>query len=315
MAEKAGLLPQKVTELEAGEFNAAYKIDTAGGSYVLKVAPGKSTPVLRYEKGMMQTEVAMLKRYANVAGLRTPRLVYFGGGEEESAFFVMEYLRAQAMNTQKLSRTQHDDVMRALGRVLAEAHKQTSLAGYGYEQMGLAQNWYEAYTGMVRAIVQDAADLGVRVPHAAKVLALAKKYESVLGEVKPRLVHFDVWTGNIFLQDKQFFALIDMERAMWGDMFGDFISLDFVRDVDHKSNAALVRGYNEVADEPLVFDAKAKVRLGFMRAYLGMIMFTEVETRLPKGSPYFYVRRGLGRYMLNWGLRQIKEADDNRIKK
>lgn len=43
--------------LGEGEFNAAYRVETEQGRYVLKIAPPKESTILTYERDMMHSEV------------------------------------------------------------------------------------------------------------------------------------------------------------------------------------------------------------------------------------------------------------------
>jgi aminoglycoside phosphotransferase (APT) family kinase protein len=84
------------------------------------------------------------------------------------------------------------------------------------------------------------------------------------------LVHFDLWDGNILLDDGRLSGIIDAERAFWGDPVAEFVSLTLLHDLD----APLLEGYGRAR-----FDAPARRRLTLYRVYLGLIMLVEMVPR------------------------------------
>jgi len=57
-----GEKPSAVDELTDGWFNTAYRIELPDGSKaVLKIAPKDDWPILRYEKGIMRSEVEVMR--------------------------------------------------------------------------------------------------------------------------------------------------------------------------------------------------------------------------------------------------------------
>ena len=54
--ELAGEMIIAVTELESGQFNNTYRVNTSGSDYILKVAPGRSADAFYNERCLMQRE-------------------------------------------------------------------------------------------------------------------------------------------------------------------------------------------------------------------------------------------------------------------
>jgi aminoglycoside phosphotransferase (APT) family kinase protein len=104
----------------------------------------------------------------------------------------------------------------------------------------------------------------------------------------PVLVHFDLWDGNILVESgsagHRIGALIDAERAFWGDPLAEFVSLALFADIEQDS--AFLRGYR-AAGGTVTFDFEARQRLSLYRAYLYLIMWVEAAPR--QASPQ---RRG-----------------------
>jgi fructosamine-3-kinase len=92
---------------------------------------------------------------------------------------------------------------RRLGELAATVAGITGPA-YGYPQPvpGLAAaDWPAAFTGMLHAVLADAARFGTALPVPEAVLAdLPARFATELAEVRrPALVHFDAWEGNLLL--------------------------------------------------------------------------------------------------------------------
>ncbi len=97
----------------------------------------------------------------------------------------------------------------------------------------------------------------------------------------PRLVHFDLWNGNILVdrpagQGPRIGGLIDGERMFWGDPLADFVSLALLGDI--RRDQAFLAGYREAGGRA-EFDAPARLRLALYRTYLYLIMVAETVPR------------------------------------
>jgi aminoglycoside phosphotransferase (APT) family kinase protein len=94
------------------------------------------------------------------------------------------------------------------------------------------------------------------------------------------LVHFDLWDGNILVEPSsaghRISALIDAERAFWGDPLAEFVSLALYGDIER--DTAFLDGYRG-AGGTVTFDVAARRRLSLYRAYLYLIMWVETVPR------------------------------------
>ncbi len=85
---------------------------------------------------------------------------------------------------------------------------------------------------------------------------------------------------------------------MFGDVIGDFISLDYLSPFDLEKNKQLINGYNSVAQQKLVFDKCTLIRLYLIKIYPGLIAYIEPYYRQSKISPGFYGARAFAKKML-----------------
>ncbi|WMT42229.1 phosphotransferase [Paenibacillus sp. D2_2] len=83
-------------ELTDGMYNTAYTLTLSDGmKVVLKVAPDPSIKSMRYEKGMMRSEVEVLRLLRDQGGIPVPEVYYYTGDQTNLEYFVMEYMSGE----------------------------------------------------------------------------------------------------------------------------------------------------------------------------------------------------------------------------
>jgi aminoglycoside phosphotransferase (APT) family kinase protein len=291
------------SELTDGWFNAAYRVLLDDGRpAVVKLAPPATASVLRYEQGIMATEAMVYRRIAdlpNGGGVPTPELLY--AGKEFLAVSILEGTPWDKA-ADHLPPTTQASLRRELGAITARLHTLAPDDGrFGYpaaESALSAPNWRTAFTAMVDALLDDAerwqSPLGVP---PADIRTLVAEGGYALDEVtEPRLVHFDLWPGNIFIEvpddgrPARITGLIDHERAFWGDPAAELVSLAFGGDTGPDSD--FVAGYT-AASGRLDFTPGFRHRLALYHLYLGLILVTECGPRGYGPDHLTYCRRTL----------------------
>ena len=179
---------------------------------------------------------------------------------------------------------ERDELRAVLGGQVARLHTITG-TGFGYPSGSvgpLRETWRAAFLDMVNAVLADAETFAVKLPRPiADILEWFNARAAVLDEVTtPVLVHFDLWDGNILVESgpgrHRIAALIDAERAFWGDPLAEFVSLALYGDIER--DAAFLDGYR-AAGGAINFDIAARRRLSLYRAYLYLIMWVETAPR------------------------------------
>jgi aminoglycoside phosphotransferase (APT) family kinase protein len=168
---------------------------------------------------------------------------------------------------------------RELGRLTARLNAVTGPHfGYPAAPPDPGLGWRGAFTAMLEAVLADAARYGATLPVPLdRVRSLAEAAAPALDEVTmPALVHFDLWEGNILLGDGAITAIIDGERMFWGDPLAEFASLNLFGGPEDDPD--LLAGY-AAAGGLTAFDDAAHLRLALYRAYLYLIMLTEIHPR------------------------------------
>ncbi|WP_158853818.1 phosphotransferase family protein [Saccharothrix deserti] len=289
MSGSVGVGCRLETELTDGWFNTAYRVLLDDGRVaVVKLAPSADASVLRYERGILATEAMVYRRIAALpdGGVPTPELFY--AGREFLAVSVLEGAPWDKA-ADRLPRATERALRRELGAITARLHTLAPEDGrFGYpaaESALSAPDWRTAFTAMVDALLDDAArwqsPLGAT---PAEIRTLVAEGGYALDEVtEPRLVHFDLWPGNIFIdvpddgnRRPRIVGLIDHERAFWGDPAAELVSLAFGGDTGPDSD--LVTGYTE-AGGILDFTPAFRHRLALYHLYLGLLLVIECGPR------------------------------------
>jgi aminoglycoside phosphotransferase (APT) family kinase protein len=264
LLKEAGVEPHPdVTELTEGTFNTVYRI---GPDLILKLSPDPTAPVLTYEHDLIHTEAMFYEAARGKAPV--PEVVHTGAD-----YLLMTALPGTTM--QGVPSDQRPALRRQLGGIVSTLHEVTG-PGFGYPQKGLVATWSQAFVSMVDDVLADASRFAVELPRPAEqIRQLVLGRLDLLDEVQsPRLIHFDLWDGNILVEGGRITGLVDGERAFWGDPVAEFVSLTlFNPSVD----AELLAGYGEI---------ELGETLGLYRIYLYLIMLIEGTPRGYEGPDH-----------------------------
>ncbi|MFF3419669.1 phosphotransferase family protein [Streptomyces sp. NPDC002698] len=282
-----GLVGRRV--LSGGTYNAVEELTLADGSrYVLKVPPPPTVPALAYERHLLLSEAEFYRRAATV-GVPAPSPV----GDHRDGHLLMTHCPGEPWGD--LPDGERGPLRRELGRMVARLHEVTG-PGFGYPSGALgplAPDWRTAFTGMYEALLDDARRYRAWLPRPVdEVARVARTAHDALDEVTvPRLVHFDLWRGNILVERAEtgprIGGLIDGERMLWGDPLADFVSLALLGDI--RRDTDFLTGYQE-GGGVVEFDRAARQRLALYRSYLYLIMLIETVPRASGDERVAWVR-------------------------
>ncbi|MFH0172567.1 phosphotransferase family protein [Streptomyces cacaoi] len=305
--EAAGIPPDRLAHvgpLGGGTYNTVEELRlTDGGHYVLKVAP--TAPGLSHEIRLLSAE-AEFCRGAAQAEVPAPRVVALDGQR-----LLMTVCPGDPWNGSP-EPAEQAELRRQLGGQVARLHRVTG-PGFGYPSgvFGpLAPDWRSAFTAMFDALLADARSYGAWLPRPAdEVAVVARAAYDALDEVTvARLVHFDLWPGNILVDRSgakpRIGGLIDGERMFWGDPLADFVSLALLGDI--KRDEPFLEGYRGAGGHA-VFDPSARLRLALYRAYLYLIMLIETIPRAYGGDHDRWLRETVAPELLA-ALDEIESA-------
>lgn len=298
----------KVRSLDAGEFNSAYFVTANGKDYVVKIAPQSKEHILSYEKDLMAREVDFYRLIQAKTDVKTPKVFYYDASKSiiDSVYFIMEKLDSKPLTCCKLDKNEKKTVCLKVGGAVAQLHKIKGTA-FGYEQTGLHKSWDLALHAMVTDLIDDCKRFNKSAKYGFTLLNFIEKFREVLKKVEPVYTHFDIWDGNVFCEkrgDEIEIAIIDTERGFWGDGIADFVNIEMLADLNRK---ICVQAYNKTADNPLLFTDEEKMRYEIMRAYLGLIVYTEKFARYKPLQIKYLVNIVLAKWLLKTAFKRLKK--------
>ncbi len=216
---------EHLQELSEGFFNVAYQITMVGGSEViLKIAPSAEMDIMTHEINIMYSEVDCMKRVAKETSVPVAEIIYYDNSHTicNSDYFFMKRLKGQSFNSamEAMSEELKYQIFRKMGEYTALINRVTgSKFGYYGQPDKQGDQWYLVFKDMLKDTYHDAArkNIQIKVP-CERLLQLLDKDRHIFEQVKvPKLVHWDIWAGNVFVSEGEITGLIDFERCLWGD--------------------------------------------------------------------------------------------------
>jgi len=214
-----------VKELTDGWANAAYQVMLDDGRLIIvKAAPLTATKMMSYEQGLMKAEVEVLRLVKKIGEIPVPSVYAHDATESivDCEYFIMEMLEGEPYNKVKdrLTEEQRNQIDYQLGVYNSQLNE---IRGerFGLYAANEEENhtWRQAFHSLLLSVLADGEREGVRLPADYDTIRSEVALRlGVLDEVtEPRLVHWDLWDGNVFVKDGTITGIIDFERALWGD--------------------------------------------------------------------------------------------------
>ena len=219
-----------VTELSAGLFNNTYRVDTQDSRYILKIAPDAQANVYYNERHLMQREQSLADRLSALSPLIPD---YHGFFEIDGrAAFLQAFVPGRLWHDEieTLSEDENAILWEQLGSFARKLHDHPGdLFGYP-DPFTRHERWSQFIEDNVNGMVADAERLGLMCDEIREYVALLPGFASVLDEIKqPGLMHGDIWPRNVIFdgagENIHIVAVIDCERAFWGDPISDWVLL------------------------------------------------------------------------------------------
>lgn len=239
--------------LDGGLFASTFRVDlTDGRRLVVKITSADTSRLLRYEHGILGTEEDVYRRVADRPDLLMPRVVHsdFSRTALDGDALVVTFLDGDVWNAlPPLDDAATERVRHDLGAFMARLHTVTGDA-FGYPAPASrmsAPTWPEAFGLMVDALLADAETWEVDLPAEALRAVVARHHDALAEVTVPRLVHADLWPGNLFLaagphdgadatadpadpadgpSPLRLTGVIDTERCLWADPLYELAGAD-----------------------------------------------------------------------------------------
>lgn len=218
--------PVKIlNELTEGYFNAAYEVTLQNGKQViLKIAPPPDVSVMRYEKDLMAAEVGAMRLVAEQTDCPVAKILFFDQSRTlcDSDYFVMEKLPGKSFSVlqEQLTEAEKCHIQFSAG---VFNRKLNAISGERFGCFAQPEKQYTAWFPAFKSLLQDVFADAEQVSASFSVkpqllLELLERDKSCFEQVTcPQLVHWDLWAGNIFVDNGEISGLIDFERSLWGD--------------------------------------------------------------------------------------------------
>jgi fructosamine-3-kinase len=265
--DKSGFGGCRVRPIGAGHYNDSYYIETDNGKFVLRIAPPDSVPKLFYEVDMMKSEVNIHRLIREHTNVPVPQIVYHGFSRNviDRDYLIMEYLQG--------SSGPFDE--RELGGYVRQIHAIGSdKFGYPERAAPMGTSWPDVFHTYVELILLDCMSCGV-IDNSEQefFLSVYKKQGGVINDIKPSLLHLDLWSQNILTANGKITAILDFDRGLYGDPELEFAVLDTYG----YSTPEFFEGYGK----PRPADSEAQIR---QRLYIVYELIKYAFIRVARGK-------------------------------
>ncbi|PYH93276.1 hypothetical protein BO71DRAFT_328034 [Aspergillus ellipticus CBS 707.79] len=199
-----------------------------GEQLLLKCSPGPTTPLLRREQLLLETEARALSILKQSETPYIPSFVHYGlqGGSMGSAFLMRHYVAGSTLQEMEAQLTvqDRDQIDKVLGSLAHRIGQHVSDSFGSLEQVACGsgkRSWGEAFVTLLEGILRDSEDAFVHLPYA-EIRHQVRRLSPALEEVtSPRLVVVGLGQPSQVLlnpESKKLSGLIGLEYALWGDI-------------------------------------------------------------------------------------------------
>lgn len=242
----------KFTRVTTGKFNTTYFVDGAETQLVLRIAPPDDAGFVFYERGMMVQEPWIHNIIRERTSAPVAEIIAYDNTRlhTDRSYLLMERLPGAALTHFQGTSDQLNRILECVGKYLREIHNITA-DKYGYlgehKCMEPQNDWASAFKIMWDKLVDDIVGTGYYDANEESYMKgiLDKHYMHFDRPVTSRLLHMDIWSQNILVDDDaNVTGLVDFDRALWGDKEIEFAVLDYC----NISEPAFWRGYGQQRD-------------------------------------------------------------------
>lgn len=285
-------------EIVSGFYNAIYYVKISSSELVLKVAPSEDISILTYERDIIKREVKVYEIMKSL-GVPVPKVYVsdYSKSVIDSDYYIMNYIEGSTLFELRDSGIDKEKIYFQLMKYLSQIHSQ-KMDFFGYDNFDKKpRSIKEAYFLMLDNLLNDANRANLELPsYVHDLISMVKRLEGKLSyNNKPSLLHFDLWDGNIFIQDENIVGLIDTERSMNFEPMMEFVAMHI--DIFNEDNVKYVDYYNQFAIEKINLNEESLIRFRMYQVYMYLLIVVECPYRDIEGS--FNDQK-------NWGLNELK---------
>ena len=251
--------PPSARLLSGGLFNTTYLVDTADcGTTVLRVGPMNRHLLLPYEHFLMEaeTEVYSLCRKAGVPSSEVLAADWSKTILDRDIMFV-RYIPSTAMHETPLTDAERERIRRDTGHTMRLYNGITG-EKFGRPHDILHGGGFARCSDALMKEIDEFEEVCVltglfSADEHKRIRGLFDAARPILDEIAvPHLLHTDLWEGNILVKETAdgnhtFAALIDADRALWGDPDFELPCMDYWT----KDSPAFREAYGAVPEETI----------------------------------------------------------------
>ena len=237
----------KIKELTEGMCNVTYHIVFDDDSEsILKIAAKDTKGNTSNEINLMKAEVSAMRLVAEKCSFKVADIQYYDCSKTvcNGDYFFMEKLAGDnyAFIKDKLP----EDVIAVLDSEIGRISKElTTVTNKGFGFLGDDKRYdtlFEFVKTMLTNLISDARKKSIDIGYdAGRLLEQLDGERNIFDPVRSAsLVHWDMWEGNVFVENNHVSGIIDWERALWGEPFMD----DRFR--KHNRNENFLKGFGIV---------------------------------------------------------------------
>jgi len=214
--------PLQLTKFQGGQSNPTYRLDTAGGSYVMRSKPGPAAKLLPSAHAI-EREFRVMRALAG-QGLPVPQALLLVEDEDiiGRAFYVMQHVEGRIFWEQSLpglTPTERSAIYDEMNRVLAQLHS-VDVEHAGLADYGRAGNYFERQIG--RWSKQYRASETEPIEAMDQLMAWLPQHIPPGDETT--VVHGDYRMDNLIFHptEPRIIAILDWELSTLGHPLADF---------------------------------------------------------------------------------------------
>ena len=217
-----------IKELTEGMCNVTYNITfTDGYECILKIAAKDRTGNTSNEINLMEAEVTAMKLVREHCSFKVADVLAYDCSKTicDGDYFFMEKLTGT--NYSFIRNKMPEETKRSIAKEIGGISRQLcSITNPQFGFLGDTKR-YDCLADFVRTMLTNLISDGQKknVDLGCDADQLLEEFEAekhIFDEVKSAtLVHWDMWEGNVFVEEDHVSGIIDWERAMWGEAFMD----------------------------------------------------------------------------------------------
>lgn len=225
--------------LTGGLFNTTYLVETASmGKVVLRIGPVNRHLLMPFEHRLMEAEETVYS-LCRGHGISCSEILALDRTKSriDRDIMIVRYLPSRPMSEVSLSDADRARICFAIGKEVQKMH------GISSERFGRIPEvtdgggfvrWSDCLKNELAQWERVAAPTELYSgEERAQIHRIFDRFAPLLDEIRqPCLVHNDLWEGNLLLKDTEsgpeFAAVIDVDRAIWGDAELEFSAMQWM---------------------------------------------------------------------------------------